>query len=173
MARTTPLESIPNIGIMAHIDGRQDDDHRARLYYTGRSYKIGEVHEGHATMDWMEQSRSAASRSRQPRRLALERSPHQHMTPPAMSTSDRGRAQPSCPRRRCRVFDSVAGVEPQSETVWRRPTNTVSPHMLRQQRTGSGADSAAARRNRTPARRGSIVLNFPVGAKASSPASST
>src|SRR5229473_2052945 len=55
MARTTPLERYRNIGIMAHIDAGKTTTTERILYYTGRSYKIGEVHEGTATMDWMEQ----------------------------------------------------------------------------------------------------------------------
>ena len=55
MARTTPLERYRNIGIMAHIDAGKTTTTERILYYTGKSYKIGEVHEGTATMDWMEQ----------------------------------------------------------------------------------------------------------------------
>ncbi len=55
MARTTPLDRYRNIGIMAHIDAGKTTTTERILYYTGRSYKIGEVHEGTATMDWMEQ----------------------------------------------------------------------------------------------------------------------
>ena len=55
MARTTPLDRYRNIGIMAHIDAGKTTTTERILYYTGKSYKIGEVHEGTATMDWMEQ----------------------------------------------------------------------------------------------------------------------
>ena len=55
MARTTPIERYRNIGIMAHIDAGKTTTTERVLYYTGRSYKIGEVHDGTATMDWMEQ----------------------------------------------------------------------------------------------------------------------
>ena len=57
MARTTPLDHYRNIGIMAHIDAGKTTTTERILYYTGKSYKIGEVHEGTATMDWMEQER--------------------------------------------------------------------------------------------------------------------
>src|ERR1041384_7357506 len=55
MQRTTPLEHYPNIGIMAHIDAGKTTTTERILYYTGKQHKIGEVHEGTATMDWMEQ----------------------------------------------------------------------------------------------------------------------
>src|ERR1700724_4186505 len=55
MARTTPLDNYRNIGIMAHIDAGKTTTTERILYYTGKNYKIGEVHEGAATMDWMEQ----------------------------------------------------------------------------------------------------------------------
>src|SRR5512146_285044 len=55
MARTTPLDRIRNIGIMAHIDAGKTTTTERILYYTGRTYKLGEVHDGTATMDWMEQ----------------------------------------------------------------------------------------------------------------------
>ncbi len=79
MARTTPLDRYRNIGIMAHIDAGKTTTTERILYYTGRSYKIGEVHEGTATMDWMEQEQergititSAATT------CFLARQPHQH-----------------------------------------------------------------------------------------------
>jgi hypothetical protein len=59
MSRKTPLQDYRNIGICAHIDAGKTTTTERILYYTGKSHKIGEVHEGAATMDWMEQSRSA------------------------------------------------------------------------------------------------------------------
>ena len=58
MARTTPIKDYRNIGIMAHIDAGKTTTTERVLYYTGRSHKIGEVHDGNATMDWMEQELS-------------------------------------------------------------------------------------------------------------------
>src|SRR3982074_24173 len=85
MPRTTPLERIRNIGIMAHIDAGKTTTTERILYYTGRTYKLGEVHDGTATMDWMEQEQergititSAATTAFWPRRGPPDRinTPH-------------------------------------------------------------------------------------------------
>ena len=68
MAREYKIQDYRNFGIMAHIDAGKTTTTERILFYTGRSHKIGEVHDGAATMDWMEQSRSVASRSRPLRR---------------------------------------------------------------------------------------------------------
>src|SRR5690348_6300321 len=122
MARTTPLDRYRNIGIMAHIDAGKTTTTERILYYTGRSYKIGEVHEGTATMDWMEQEQergititSAATTCfwRDHRINIIDTPGHVDFTAEverSLRVLDGAVA----------VFDSVAGVEPQSETVWRQ-----------------------------------------------------
>jgi elongation factor G len=122
MARTTPLDRYRNIGIMAHIDAGKTTTTERILYYTGRSYKIGEVHEGTATMDWMEQEQergititSAATTCfwRDNRINIIDTPGHVDFTievERSLRVLDGAVA----------VFDSVAGVEPQSETVWRQ-----------------------------------------------------
>jgi len=122
MARTTPLERYRNIGIMAHIDAGKTTTTERVLYYTGRSYKIGEVHEGTATMDWMEQEQergititSAATTCfwNEHRINIIDTPGHVDFTievERSLRVLDGAVA----------VFDSVAGVEPQSETVWRQ-----------------------------------------------------
>ena len=122
MARTTPLERYRNIGIMAHIDAGKTTTTERILYYTGRSYKIGEVHEGTATMDWMEQEQergititSAATTCfwNDYRVNIIDTPGHVDFTievERSLRVLDGAVA----------VFDSVAGVEPQSETVWRQ-----------------------------------------------------
>ncbi|MBV9153267.1 MAG: elongation factor G [Alphaproteobacteria bacterium] len=122
MARTTPLDRYRNIGIMAHIDAGKTTTTERILYYTGRSYKIGEVHEGTATMDWMEQEQergititSAATTCfwNDHRVNIIDTPGHVDFTievERSLRVLDGAVA----------VFDSVAGVEPQSETVWRQ-----------------------------------------------------
>ncbi len=122
MTRTTLLKNYRNIGIMAHIDAGKTTTTERILYYTGRSYKIGEVHEGTATMDWMEQEQergititsAATTCFWGDHRINIIDTPgHVDFTievERSLRVLDGAVA----------VFDSVAGVEPQSETVWRQ-----------------------------------------------------
>jgi elongation factor G len=122
MARTTPLDRYRNIGIMAHIDAGKTTTTERILYYTGRSYKIGEVHEGTATMDWMEQEQergititsAATTCFWNDHRINIIDTPgHVDFTAEverSLRVLDGAVA----------VFDAVAGVEPQSDTVWRQ-----------------------------------------------------
>src|SRR6058998_1580204 len=122
MPRKFSLEKTRNIGIMAHIDAGKTTTTERILYYTGRTYKIGEVHEGAATMDWMEQEQergititSAATTCEwADHRINIIDTPgHVDFTVEverSLRVLDGAVA----------VFDSVAGVEPQSETVWRQ-----------------------------------------------------
>ena len=122
MPRTTPLERYRNIGIMAHIDAGKTTATERILYYTGRSHKMGEVHEGAATMDWMEQEQergititSAATTCfwRDHRINIIDTPGHVDFTievERSLRVLDGAVA----------IFESVGGVEPQSETVWRQ-----------------------------------------------------
>ncbi len=122
MARSTPLNKYRNIGIMAHIDAGKTTTTERVLYYTGKSYKIGEVHDGNATMDWMEQEQergititsAATTCFWNDHRINIIDTPgHVDFTievERSLRVLDGAVA----------VFDSVAGVEPQSETVWRQ-----------------------------------------------------
>ncbi len=131
MARTAPLGRYRNIGIMAHIDAGKTTTTERVLYYTGRSYKLGEVHDGNATMDWMEQEQergititSAATTCawRDHRINIIDTPGHVDFTievERALRVLDGAVA----------VFDSVAGVEPQSETVWRQADKYSVPRI--------------------------------------------
>ena len=131
MSRSTPLNDYRNIGIMAHIDAGKTTTTERILYYTGKSYKIGEVHDGAATMDWMEQEQergititSAATTCywREKRINIIDTPGHVDFTievERSLRVLDGAVA----------VFDSVAGVEPQSETVWRQANKYSVPRM--------------------------------------------
>jgi elongation factor G len=122
MAREVPLEKTRNIGIMAHIDAGKTTTTERILFYTGRTHKLGEVHEGAATMDWMEQEQergititsAATTASWRDHRVNIIDTPgHVDFT---VEVERSLRVLDSA----IAVFDSVAGVEPQSETVWRQ-----------------------------------------------------
>ena len=131
MARVTPLDRYRNIGIMAHIDAGKTTTTERILFYTGRSYKIGEVHEGTATMDWMEQEQergititsAATTCFWNDHRINIIDTPgHVDFTievERSLRVLDGAVA----------VFDSVAGVEPQSETVWRQADKYKVPRI--------------------------------------------
>jgi len=122
MTRTTPLERYRNIGIMAHIDAGKTTTTERILYYTGRSHRMGEVHDGAATMDWMEQE--------QERGITITSAAttcywHDHRiniidTPGHVDFTIEVERSLRVLDGAVAVFDSVAGVEPQSETVWRQ-----------------------------------------------------
>jgi len=131
MPRKHTLEKTRNIGIMAHIDAGKTTTTERILYYTGRTYKIGEVHEGAATMDWMEQEQergititSAATTCewRDHRINIIDTPGHVDFTVEverSLRVLDGAIA----------LFDSVAGVEPQSETVWRQADKYAVPRI--------------------------------------------
>jgi len=131
MARINPLESYRNIGIMAHIDAGKTTTTERILYYTGKSYKIGEVHEGTATMDWMEQEQergititsAATTCFWNDHRINIIDTPgHVDFTIEVERSLRVLDGAVAC-------FDGVAGVEPQSETVWRQADKYNVPRM--------------------------------------------
>ncbi len=122
MPRTTPLEDYRNIGIMAHIDAGKTTTTERILYYTGRSYKIGEVHEGTATMDWMEQEQERGITITSAATTCFWRDNRVNIidTPGHVDFTIEVERSLRVLDGAVTVFDSVAGVEPQSETVWRQ-----------------------------------------------------
>ena len=170
MSRKTELNNYRNIGIMAHIDAGKTTTTERILYYTGVSHKIGEVHDGAATMDWMEQEQergititSAATTCfwKDHRINIIDTPGHVDFTievERSLRVLDGAVA----------VFDSVAGVEPQSETVWRQANKYGVPRMCfinKMDRVGADFYRCLSmiedRLGATP-----IVLQLPIGAEA-------
>ena len=147
MARPFSLDKTRNIGIMAHIDAGKTTTTERILFYTGRTHKMGEVHEGAAVMDWMEQEQergititSAATACEwEGHRINIIDTPgHVDFTVEverSLRVLDGAIA----------IFDSVAGVEPQSETVWRQADKYRVPRIAyvnKMDRTGADFDKA-------------------------------
>src|SRR3979490_877788 len=142
MPRTISLDKTRNIGIMAHMDAGKTTTTERILYYTGRTHKMGEVHEGAAVMDWMEQEQergititSAATTAfwREFRINIIDTPGHVDFT---MEVERSLRVLDGA----VAVFDSVAGVEPQSETVWRQADKYGVPSIFfvnKMDRTGA------------------------------------
>ena len=169
MTRTTELDKYRNIGIMAHIDAGKTTTTERILYYTGVSHKIGEVHDGAATMDWMEQEQergititSAATTCfwNNHRINIIDTPGHVDFTievERSLRVLDGAVA----------VFDSVAGVEPQSETVWRQADKYGVPRMCfinKMDRVGADFYRCLSMiKDRLGA--SSIVLQLPIGSE--------
>jgi elongation factor G len=170
MARTTPLNMYRNIGIAAHIDAGKTTTTERILYYTGKSHKIGEVHDGAATMDFMEQEQergititSAATTCywKEHRINIIDTPGHVDFTievERSMRVLDGAVA----------VFDAVAGVEPQSETVWRQADKYHVPRICfvnKMDRTGADfqrcVDMMIDRLGTRP-----MIITWPIGGEA-------
>jgi elongation factor G len=122
MPRQTPLNRIRNIGIMAHIDAGKTTTTERILFYTGITYKIGEVHEGTAVMDWMEQEQERGITITSAATTCFWRDIRINIidTPGHVDFTAEVERSLRVLDGACAVFDAVSGVEPQSETVWRQ-----------------------------------------------------
>src|SRR5689334_4053653 len=136
MARTTPLERYRNIGIMAHIDAGKTTTTERILYYTGKAHKIGEVHEGTATMDWMEQEQergitiTSAATTCFWTRQGTEFRINIIDTPGHVDFTVEVERSLRVLDGAVTLLDSVAGVEPQTETVWRQADRYNVPRIV-------------------------------------------
>src|SRR6059036_2247698 len=131
MARSHPLERYRNIGIMAHIDAGKTTTTERILYYTGKSYKIGEVHEGTATMDWMEQEQERGITITSAATTCFWRDHRVNIidTPGHVDFTVEVERSLRVLDGACAVFCAVGGVEPQSETVWRQANKYKVPRI--------------------------------------------
>jgi len=153
MARTTPLEHYRNIGIMAHIDAGKTTTTERILFYTGKQHKVGEVHEGTATMDWMEQEQergititSAATTAFWTRNGILYRI-NIIDTPGHVDFTVEVERSLRVLDGAVTLLDSVAGVEPQTETVWRQADRYAVPRLIfanKMDRVGADFDRCLA-----------------------------
>jgi len=149
VARKTPIELYRNIGIMAHIDAGKTTTTERVLYYTGVSHKIGEVHDGAATMDWMEQEQergiTITSAATTCFWSGMEKQFPQHRiniidTPGHVDFTIEVERSLRVLDGACAVFCAVGGVEPQSETVWRQADKYNVPRLVfvnKMDRTGA------------------------------------
>jgi len=138
VARTTPIERYRNIGIMAHIDAGKTTTTERILFYTGVSHKIGEVHDGAATMDWMEQEQergitiTSAATTCFWKGMAGQFDEHRINiidTPGHVDFTIEVERSLRVLDGACAIFCAVGGVEPQSETVWRQANRYNVPRM--------------------------------------------
>src|SRR5271165_1568197 len=169
MARTVPLERMRNIGIMAHIDAGKTTTTERILYYTGRTHKIGEVHEGTAIMDWMEQEQergitiTSAATTCQWRDFTVNIID----TPGHVDFTAEVERSLRVLDGACAVFDAVAGVQPQSEAVWRQADKYRVPRICfinKMDRVGAdfyhSVDTIVDRLKARP-----VPIQIPVGAE--------
>lgn len=153
MARETPLEKIRNIGIMAHIDAGKTTTTERILYYTGRTYKIGEVHDGTATMDWMEQEQergitiTAAATYCEWKRFDDIYQINIIDTPGHIDFTVEVERSLRVLDGAVTLLDAVSGVEPQTETVWRQADRYEVPRIVfvnKMDRVGADFDRCVA-----------------------------
>ena len=170
MARTHKLEMYRNIGIMAHIDAGKTTTTERILYYTGVNHKIGETHDGAATMDWMEQEQERGITITSAATTCFWKNHRINIidTPGHVDFTVEVERSLRVLDGAITVFDSVAGVEPQSETVWRQADKYGVPRICfcnKMDRIGANfyrcLDMIKDRLGATP-----LALQLPIGAEA-------
>src|SRR5450432_4038255 len=170
MPRTVPLAKCRNIGIMAHIDAGKTTTTERILYYTGRTHKIGEVHEGTATMDWMaqEQERGITITSAATTCFWKDIRINIIDTPGHVDFTAEVERSLRVLDGACAVFDAVHGVEPQSETVWRQADKYGVPRICfinKMDKMGAdfehAVDTIRKRLNARP-----VAIQIPIGQEA-------
>jgi elongation factor G len=169
MARTVTLDKTRNIGIMAHIDAGKTTTTERILFYTGRTHKMGEVHEGAAVMDWMEQEQERGITITSAATTAFWRDHRVNIidTPGHVDFTVEVERSLRVLDGAIAVFDSVAGVEPQSETVWRQADKYRVPRIAfinKMDRIGADFDNSVQtmidRLGANP-----IAVQLPIGAE--------
>ncbi|KGM53469.1 elongation factor G [Lysobacter arseniciresistens ZS79] len=176
MARTTPIERYRNFGIMAHIDAGKTTTSERILFYTGVSHKLGEVHDGAATMDWMEQEQERGITIQSAATTAFWKGMDKTMPEHRFNIIDTpGHVDFTIEvERSLRVLDgavfvlcAVGGVQPQSETVWRQANKYAVPRMAfvnKMDRTGANFDKVVGQlKSRLGAY--AVPMQVPVGAE--------
>ncbi|MBH1989568.1 MAG: elongation factor G [Alphaproteobacteria bacterium] len=170
MSRSVPYQKYRNIGIMAHIDAGKTTTTERILYYTGKTYKIGEVHEGAATMDWMEQEQERGITITSAATTCFWNDHNINIidTPGHVDFTIEVERSLRVLDGAVTVFDSVAGVEPQSETVWRQADKYSVPRICfvnKMDRMGANfyrtVDMIIDRLGAVP-----LVINLPIGNEA-------
>ena len=176
MARTHALEDYRNFGIMAHIDAGKTTTTERILFYTGVNHKIGEVHDGAATRDWMEQEQergiTITSAATTCFWAGMDKSMQQHRfniidTPGHVDFTIEVERSLRVLDGAVAVFDAVAGVEPQSETVWRQADKYRVPRICfvnKMDRIGANFDRTVDQ-IKTRLQGNPCVLQFPIGAE--------
>src|SRR6187401_2228752 len=169
MPRQVALKKVRNIGIMAHIDAGKTTTTERILFYTGITYKIGEVHEGAATMDWMEQEQERGITITSAATTCWWKDHQINIidTPGHVDFTAEVERSLRVLDGAVAVFDGVAGVEPQTMTVWRQANKYAVPRMCfvnKLDRTGADffrcVDMMVERLNSTP-----LVMQLPIGAE--------
>jgi len=169
MPRTTPLEDYRNIGIMAHIDAGKTTTTERVLYYTGKSHKIGEVHDGAATMDWMEQEQERGITITSAATTAFWKDKRVNIidTPGHVDFTIEVERSLRVLDGAVALLDANQGVEPQTETVWRQADKYKVPRMIFVNKMDKiGADffmSVKMIKDRLGAN--PIVIQLPIGAE--------